>query len=234
MVLGARNLGGAITRELLGRGMRVATVSRTQADLDLLARDGARAVRADAGDPDDLARALSHATREIGPLDLIVNAVSVARAPEDGSGFGGGRLGDATIAGFEGWTVAVARQAFVTLSVGTRALQDRGGTFVQVVGAPARRANPERGLLAAGAAAVRALCHAAAQELRQAGVHVALLVVDGIIESPKTARMTATMPADALVRHEDVSAAVAFLAAQSARGMTNELVLTAAGDRWVP
>lgn len=228
MVLGARNLGGAITRELLGRGMRVATVPRTQADLDLLARDGARAVRADAGDPDDLARALSHATREIGPLDLIVNAVSA------GSNFGGGRLGDATIAGFEGWTVAVARQAFVTLSVGTRALQDRGGTFVQVVGAPARRANPERGLLAAGAAAVRALCHAAAEELRQAGVHVALLVVDGIIESPKTARMTATMPADALVRHEDVSAAVAFLAAQSARGMTNELVLTAAGDRWVP
>lgn len=46
--------------------------------------------------------------------------------------------------------------------------------------------------------------------------------------------MNATMPADALVRHEDVSAAVAFLAAQSARGMTNELVLTAAGDRWVP
>src|SRR5438067_535813 len=115
--------------------MRVATLSRTQADLDLLARDGARAVRADAGDPDDLARAL---------------------------------------------------------------------------------------------------CHAAAQELRQAGVHVALLVVDGIIQSPKTARMTATMPADALVRQEDVSAAVAFLATQSARGMTHELLLTAAGDRWVP
>ena len=46
--------------------------------------------------------------------------------------------------------------------------------------------------------------------------------------------MTATMPADALVRQEDVSTAVAFLATQSARGMTHELALTPAGDRWVP
>jgi NAD(P)-dependent dehydrogenase (short-subunit alcohol dehydrogenase family) len=234
VVLGARNLGGAITRELLGRGMRVATVSRTQADLEVLALDGARAVRADAGDPDDLTRALNQMRREIGPLDLIVNAVSAARPAEDGSGFGGGALAEATMAGFDGWTVAVARQAFVALSTGTRALHDHGGTFVQVVGAPARRANPQRGLIAAGAAAVRALSHAAAQELRHAGVHVAMVIVDGVIDSPKTARMTATMPADALVRQQDVTAAVAFLASQSPRGMTHELVLTPAGDRWVP
>jgi NAD(P)-dependent dehydrogenase (short-subunit alcohol dehydrogenase family) len=41
VVLGARNLGAAITRDLLDRGLRVATVARTRADLDPLAGDGA-------------------------------------------------------------------------------------------------------------------------------------------------------------------------------------------------
>ena len=81
---------------------------------------------------------------------------------------------------------------------------------------------------------MRALAHAAALELRADGVHVKLLIVDGIIESPKTARMTEGMPREALVRQDDVVAAVRYLTMQSARGVSHELVLTPSGDRWVP
>ena len=59
------------------------------------------------------------------------------------------------------------------------------------------------------------------------------LIVDGIIESPKTARMTDGMPPGALVRQDEVVAAVRYLATQSARGVSHELVLTPSGDRWV-
>jgi NAD(P)-dependent dehydrogenase (short-subunit alcohol dehydrogenase family) len=234
VVLGARNLGAAITRDLLARGVRVATLARTPADLDVLRAEGAIPVRADAADPEQLAQALARAAVEIGPADLIVNAVSPSRPPNDGSGFGGGALTAATIAGFDGWTVTVARQAFVFLGAAARALEGRGGTLVQITGAPARRANPQRGLIAAGGAAVRALTHAAAQELRDTGIHVALLIVDGIIASPKTAKMTSGMSTDALVRPQDVSEAVHFLATQSARGLSHELVITPSGDRWLP
>ena len=212
VVLGARNLGGAITRDLLASGMRVATVARTQADLDTLSQAGAITVRADAADPGQLGDALCRAAAELGPLDLIVNAVSAARPPDDGTGFGGGAVTTASMAGFDGWTVPAARQAFVFLREGARALQGRGGTLIQITGAPARRANPQRGLIAAGMAAVRALTHATAQELRQDGVHVALLIVDGLIDSPKTAHMSAGLATDALVRQEDVVHAVRFLA----------------------
>jgi hypothetical protein len=61
------------------------------------------------------------------------------------------------MAGFDGWTVPVARQAFVFLRAGAHALEGRSGTLVQITGAPARRANPQRGLVSAGMAAVRAL-----------------------------------------------------------------------------
>ena len=234
VVLGARNLGAAITRDLLWRGVRVATVARTRSDLDLLEGGGAIAFQADAADPEQLRQTLSQAAAQIGPLDLIVNAVSAIAPPGDGTGFGGGPLSSASMAGFEGWTVPAARQAFVALKIGASALRPRGGTLVQVVGAPARRAKPERGLMAAGSAAVRALTHAAAQELRPEGIHVALLIVDGIIASPKTAQMTKGMAPEALVRQHDVIQAVTFLAAQSTRGMTHELVITPAGDRWLP
>ena len=78
------------------------------------------------------------------------------------------------------------------------------------------------------------MAHAAALELREQGVHVVLLIVDGIIESPKTARMTQGMSPEELVRDEDVIRAVRFLASQEARGMTHELVITPQGGRWSP
>ena len=235
VVLGARNLGAAIARDLLGDGVRVASVARTPADLDLRARDGAVPLRADARDQAQLEQALHEASRKLGSLKLIVDAVSATRPPDDGSGFGGGPLMSATPEGLEGWTVSVIRQAFTTLRAGTSALvRHGGGTFVEIVGAPARRAAPGRGLVAAGSAAVRAMTHAAAVELREQGVHVALLIVDGIIDSPKTVQMTRGMAPEELVRHQDVSRAVRFLSSQAARGMTHELVLTPMGGLWLP
>ena len=53
VVLGARNLGAAITRDLLAHGVRVACVARTPADLDLSSRPTARwRSSADAADPE--------------------------------------------------------------------------------------------------------------------------------------------------------------------------------------
>jgi NADP-dependent 3-hydroxy acid dehydrogenase YdfG len=234
VVLGARNLGGAIARDLLAHATRVASVARTQSDLDLLAADGALPFAADAADLEQLDSVLTRAADELGTIGLIVNAVSAARPPADGTAFGGGTIAGAGPAGLEGWTLAPIRQAFTALKTGTAALRDGGGTFVQIVGAPARRADPERGLIAAVSGAVRALTHAAAQEVRASGVHVALLIVDGIIESPKTARMTEAMPPEALVREQDVAEAVRFLASQPERAMTHELVITPVGSRWLP
>jgi Na+/H+ antiporter NhaA len=150
--------------------------------------------------------------------------------------FGGGPLAEATLEGWRGWGGAVAEQGFVFLSEGARALreQGRGGTLIQVTGGSARRAMPGRGLWSAGAQAVRALVHAAAQELREEGIHVALLVVDATIESPKTAARTRDAPRDSLADQDEIARAVAYLAGQTRRAWTHELTLTPSGDRWVP
>jgi NAD(P)-dependent dehydrogenase (short-subunit alcohol dehydrogenase family) len=93
---------------------------------------------------------------------------------------------------------------------------------------------PDRGPWAAGAFATRALTQAAAQELRGQGVHVALLIVDATIESPKTAERIAGRPREEFADMARIAEAVEFLAGQDVRAYTHELVVTPAGDRWVP
>jgi NADP-dependent 3-hydroxy acid dehydrogenase YdfG len=119
----------------------------------------------------------------------------------------------------------------VFLSEGVRA---GAGKLIQITGGSARRAMPSRGLWAAAAHATRAITHAAAQELRADGIHVALLIVDATIDSPKTARFIAGRPENETADMAEIARAVEYLANQSPRAYTHELVVTPAGDRWVP
>ena len=85
---------------------------------------------------------------------------------------------------------------------------------------------------AAAQFAARALTQSLAQELRGQGVHVALLVADGIIRTDRKP-MSGRPPHDAMAP-EDVAAAVAYLTTQSAGAWSHELTITPAGDTWVP
>src|SRR5262245_12238816 len=230
VVLGARNLGGAILGHHLNAGWRGAAVAQAPETLETVRAAGGLPLQADASDPESLRAALERARAELGRLDVIVNAVSAARPTRAGP-FGGGTLSEASVEDFRGWTGAVAEQAFVFLSEGVRA---GAQTLIQVTGGSARRAMPGKGLWAAGAAATRALVHAAAQELRGDGIHVALLIVDATIDSPKTAAMIAGRDKNETADQAEIARAVEYLAGQSARAYTHELVVTPAGDRWVP
>jgi NAD(P)-dependent dehydrogenase (short-subunit alcohol dehydrogenase family) len=234
VVLGARNLGGAIIDHFLEQGWSAAGVARSQDTLAQVSERGALAIAADASDPDSLRNALGEARAEYGSLDAVVNAVSAFRAPSSAP-FGGGEVAQADLDAFGGWTVAVAEQAFVFLSAGAAALHEcGGGALVQITGGSSRRAFPGRGLWAAGAFATRALVQAAAQELRGQGIHVALLAVDATIESPKTEAFTRDQPREALADMGEVARAVSYLVEQGPRGLTHELQVTPAGERWVP
>jgi NAD(P)-dependent dehydrogenase (short-subunit alcohol dehydrogenase family) len=235
LVLGARNLGGAIIDRFIADDWQAAAVARSADTLEAVRSRGALALEADASDPESLRAALTAARDEFGGLDLIVNAVSAARPARQGP-FGGGPLAEATVEDWRGWGGAVAEQGFVFLSEGARLLreQGRGGTLIQVTGGSSRRAMPGRGLWSAGAQAVRALVHAAAQELREDGIHAALLIVDATIASPKTAAFTEGAAPDSLADMTEIAGAIGYLAGQSPQGWTHELTVTPKGDRWIP
>jgi len=233
LVFGARNLGRAIVETLSGAGWKVAGVARSDQTLEGVAALGALAIRADVTDPGSVGAALEQASAAHGPVDLVVNAASAYGGPRSGP-FGGGPLAEAAPDAFDAWAAAPPRAAFSFLSATSRFLvaQGRAGTIVQVTGGSARRAMPGRGLWAAGAFGVRALTQAAALELRERGIQVALLIVDAGIE-PLTGAREGTDTA-ALADPHEIAQAVRFLGDQGARAATHELQLTPLGERWVP
>src|SRR4051794_28556170 len=228
LVIGARNLGYAVIRRLLADGWTVAGGARSEETLEKVRAAGADALQVDVTDQASVLEALREVAGRHGRVDLLVNAASPYGGGRSGP-FGGGPLAEAGPSGFEDWSAMPVRGAFAFLSASARFLREQGGeaTVVQVTGGSARRAMPGRGLWAAGAFGVRALTQAAALELREEGVHVALLVIDAVIDRSGGDDAGSADPAA-------LAAAVAYLASQGRRAMTHELVVTPSGDTWVP
>jgi NAD(P)-dependent dehydrogenase (short-subunit alcohol dehydrogenase family) len=234
LVFGARNLGRAIIEDLRGRGWAVAAVARSDATLELASAAGALALRADVTDQASVEDALRQAAEAHGRVDLAVNAAAAYGGDRTGP-FGGGPIAEAPPDAFDSWATGPARSAFAFLSAAGRFALAQGGpaTLIQVTGGSARRAMPGRGLWAAGSFGVRAITNAAAQELRESGIHVALFIVDAGIEPFEGGGRPGFDPA-ALADPRELAKAVAFLADQGARGATHELQVTPLAERWVP
>lgn len=233
VVLGARNLGGAILDHFLADGWQAAAVAQSNDTLAAIRDRGAIPLQADVLDPDELESALGEAAEKLGSLDAIVNAVSVAR-PGPQNPWGGGRLADAGLDQFQEWHVRVAQGGFVFLSVGARALRTAGGgTLVQISNRTAREPVPGSGLWSSGHHALRALTRAAQDELKAEGIHAAFLAVDEPIDSPKSLpRLEADgIPREAAADQAEIAKAVAYLVAQGGRGLSYDLSLTTAAAR---
>jgi len=232
LTLGARNLGGTIVDRFASVGWDVATVSLSEETADAVRQrhPDVLAFAADAGDPEALGRIVDRIREEFGTLDVAVNAVSPR-----GGGPGSGAIVDAPADAIDRYARELVPEVFTFFRVCGAALAERGeGTLIQVTGGSARRAMRGKGAWAAGAFATRALSQAAALELREEGVHAALLVVDGVIASGKSAEALENESDDASVAEDDVVAAIEYLSGQSPRAWSHELVITPRGDRWVP
>jgi NAD(P)-dependent dehydrogenase (short-subunit alcohol dehydrogenase family) len=226
LVFGARNLGRVVASEFAADGWKVAGVARSEETVRLFEIDvpGSVGVIADAADPSQVERVF----RDVGEVDLVVNAITTNPAF-------GGPIHEAPPNALEAYVDNLLPAIFNVLRIGGRVLVKRGrGTLIQVTGGSARRGNPGRGPWAAAAFATRALVQAQAAELRELNVHAALLIVDALIESDKTAKWLEDEPPEKSASMEDVAEAIKYLHAQSPRGWTHELQITPALERWVP
>lgn len=226
LVFGARNLGRVVATEFATEGWRTVGVARSEETIRMFEDDvsGAVGIIGNAADPDDVERIFS----DVGAVDLVVNAITTNPSF-------GGPIHDAPPDALDAYVGTLLPGIFNVLRVGGRVLADRGrGTLIQVTGGSARRGNPGRGPWAAAAFATRALVQSQAAELREKGVHVALLIVDAMIESEKTKQWLEDEPPERSASMEEVAEAIKYLHEQSPRAWTHELQLTPALERWVP
>jgi NAD(P)-dependent dehydrogenase (short-subunit alcohol dehydrogenase family) len=231
VVFGARNLGRGVAAHLIADGWNVAAAARSDATIKALTEQEPRVLASavDLGEPGAAAGVLEGARNSFGRIDLVVNAIAdpqvsaaaLSRERDEG-------------AHLESTIGAAVAPVHLVADATLRLLRDqKHGCFIQITGGLALRAQPGTGPLAATGYATRALIEGAVPEAREDGVHVALLVIRGMIESPLTAESLRGLPQGASMTEEDVTAAIDLLVAQGrGRAWTHELVLTPPEARW--
>jgi NADP-dependent 3-hydroxy acid dehydrogenase YdfG len=218
--------GMAFARRFAAEGYRVALLGRTKEKLEALAAElpGSIAVAADAGDPGALTAAFGTVRDELGPVDvLLYNA---------GSGQWGS-FDEITPEGLEaGWRtnvlgLMVAGQAVVPDMLA------RGSGAIVVTGATASlRGNVRTAAFASAKAGQRSLAQSMARSLGPQGVHVGIVIVDGVVDLAATRARLADKPDEFFLKPAAIAEAVHFLAHQDRSAWTFELDLRPFGERW--
>ncbi|MGI8889991.1 MAG: SDR family NAD(P)-dependent oxidoreductase [Chthoniobacterales bacterium] len=171
-------LGAALARRFAREGFAVGLIARRSEYIDDLARElsthGGRAiaVTADVGKPPGVRSAVERVRAELGPINLLLHNAS--------SSGGDGLLGT-TVDDFEGSWRTVSLGGFLCAQETVRDMLTAGGGAMIFTGATSSVRGG--GWLAFSSAkfALRGLVQSLARELWPQGIHVAHVLIDGII-----------------------------------------------------
>ncbi len=218
--------GAALARRFHAAGYAVALLARSSELVAGLARelDGARPYACDVGDEAAVARTFSAIAAELGPVEvLLYNA---------GSGVWG-TVEEVTARDFEqAWRVN-ALGALLTAKQVVGEMKRAGRGSIVFIGATAsKRGNVKTAAFAPAKAAQRSLAESMARHLGPAGVHVGLLVLDGVVDLPRTRQMMPGKPDGFFIKPDDVAEAALQLARQPRSTWTFELELRPFGETW--
>jgi NAD(P)-dependent dehydrogenase (short-subunit alcohol dehydrogenase family) len=146
-----------------------------------------------------------------------------------------GSFDEVSVADFEAaWRVnalglyAVARRI-------APAMRAAGAGSLIVVGATAsRRGVPRTAAFAPAKAAQRSLAESLARTLWPAGIHVALIVVDGVVDLPATRAWLKDKPDSFFIRPDDVAFTALHLVRQPRSAWSFEVEARPFGESWEP
>jgi NAD(P)-dependent dehydrogenase (short-subunit alcohol dehydrogenase family) len=218
-------LGEAVARRLASDGFTVAVASRNGDRLEDLAHElGGLAVSIDVRDPDSLHAGLDRVHAELGPVHTVCWNV------------GSGVFGDLDKVDVDALDLAFetnARGLFLLARRLAGPMAERGGGNLIITGATASlRGKPFTTAFAAGKAAQRSLAQSLARQLWPKGIHVALLIVDGMVDLPRTRRSMPDRPDEDFVSPAGYAEAVSFLVHQRRAAWTFELDIRPHVEGW--
>lgn len=218
--------GAGLARRFVAEGYSVALLARTTGFMDTLTAESptARAYTCDAGDAAAVERTLAAASAELGEIDVLVyNA---------GKGVWGSAE-EISPESFEAsWRVNTFG-AFIAARCVIPAMKRRGRGQIIFIGATAsRRGGAKTAAFASAKAAQRSLAESLARSLGPSGVHVSLIVVDGIVDEPLMRAKLPDKPDSYFVKPEDIADTAVMLTRQRPSAWTFELEARPFGERW--
>ncbi|MGH8398079.1 MAG: SDR family NAD(P)-dependent oxidoreductase [Gammaproteobacteria bacterium] len=218
--------GAAIARRFASEGYALALLARSNDFTDKLAAKlgGARAYSCDASDPEAIKDTFGRIRKELGDVDVLVyNA-------------GSGTWGNVEEVGTRdlemAWRVNTLG-AFAAAREVIPAMKQRGAGSIIFIGATAsRRGGAKAAAFAQAKAAQRTLAESMARHLWPEGIHVALVVIDGVVDLPRTRERMPDKPDSFFVKPDDVAASVYWLTQQPRSAWSFEVEVRPFGEVW--
>lgn len=220
--------GAALARRFAREGYAVALLARklelSEALAGELGRDRAKAFACDVGDAASIKAAFAAIRAELGEVDVVLyNA---------GSGTWG-TFDDVTAAQFESaWRVNTMGAFLVSHEV-TEGMKKAGrGSIIFVSATSARRGMPMTAAFAPAKAAQRSLAESMAKHLGPKGIHVALIVIDGVVDLPATRERMKDKDDSFFVRPDDVADTAFWLTRQNRSAWSFEVEARPFAEKW--
>jgi len=130
----------------------------------------------------------------------------------------------------EGYAVAML---FLCAREAVADMQSAGRGAIVVSGATASlRGGAGTAAFAAAKAAQRSLAQSMARQLGPQGIHVALVVIDGVIDIPRTRALLKDRPDEFFLEPDAIADTVYHLATQRRSAWTFELDVRPFGEKW--
>lgn len=218
--------GAAFARRFAAEGCAVALLARgTELTKELAATlPGARAYACDVADAASVAQAFAAIRAEQGEVAILVyNA---------GSGVFG-TVEEISPADFEASFRTNALGAFLAAREVIPAMKRAGRGDIVIVGATASRRGVARtAAFAPAKAAQRSLAESMARHLWPAGIHVSLIVIDGVVDLPRTRAFLRDKPDAFFVKPDDVADLAFRLTEQPRSAWSFEVEARPFGESW--
>jgi NAD(P)-dependent dehydrogenase (short-subunit alcohol dehydrogenase family) len=217
-------LGAALARRFAREGFSLALIARSRLFIDQLADElpSALPVIADVSKPADIISAIKEVRKELGVIGVLIHSASSA----DGNG-----VIDTTPEQFEqSWRVT-ALGAFICARETAPDMIEAGAGTMLFTGATSSVRGGGRLAFSSAKFALRGFVQSAARELWPKGIHVAHVVVDGIIASDKTDR-AASNETRTHLDPDEIAEAYWYLANQPRSAWTLELDLRPNGEEF--
>jgi len=218
--------GAALARRFAADGYAVALLSRSvELSRELAATlPGSRAIACDVGDGESVKRAFAEIRRELGDPEVVVYNAGSGKF---------GSFADTTAEDVEASWRVNALGAFAIAKEVVPAMQAAGRGALVFIGATASRRGGARTIgFAPAKAAQRSLAESLARQLWPAGIHVSLIIIDGVVDLPRTRQMMPGKPDEFFVRPDDVAATASWLARQPRSAWAFEVEARPFGENW--
>lgn len=211
-------LGAALGRTFARAGMAVALAARRLEHLHPIAGEiGARAYACDATLDAEVSGLFEEVTTDLGTPSLVVYNAGT---------FVAGKVLETDVATFERAFRANCLGGFLVGREAARRMLPVGQGTILFTGATASvRGSAGFAPFAAGKFGLRAVAQSLARELGPEGIHVAHVIVDGQIASPRLAALAADRPEDALLDPDAIARTYLELARQHRSAWSHEVDL---------